>query len=185
MKVTETFLKGCFIIEPTVFEDERGYFMESYNKERFEKATQLAVDFIQDNEARSSYGVIRGLHFQKGKHSQAKLVRVMEGKVLDVALDLRKDSDTFGKHVALELSGENRKQLFVPRGFAHGYSVLSETALFFYKCDNVYSKDSESGIAYDDAQLSIDWKIPFHDQIISLKDQNLPAFASSLKPTKD
>lgn len=176
MKVTETFMKGCFIFEPTVFEDERGYFMESFNKSKFKKAKGSEIDFVQDNEARSSYGVIRGLHFQKGQFAQAKLVRVIEGKVLDVALDLRKNSPTFGEYFSIELSDANKKQLFVPRGFAHGYSVLSDHALFAYKCDNIYNKESECGISFNDPDLKIDWRIDAGSAIISLKDKNLPPF---------
>jgi len=181
MKVTETFLKGCYVIEPSVFEDDRGYFMESYNKYQLERALGKAIDFIQDNEARSSYGVIRGLHFQKPPFAQAKLVRVVEGTVLDVALDLRADSPTFGKYFKLELSGANKKQLFVPKGFAHGYSVFSETALFAYKCDGAYNKESESGISYDDKQLNIDWHIPVEDQVISVKDHDQQSFEAFVK----
>ena len=147
MKVTKTEIDGVFIIEPQVFEDERGYFFESYNKEKL-KEQGIDYDFIQDNQSKSKYGTIRGIHFQKGEYAQAKLVRVLEGTVLDVAVDLRKDSPTFGKHVAVELSAENRRQLMIPRGFGHGFSVLSETAVFAYKCDNVYNKASEGGLRY-------------------------------------
>jgi len=178
MNVVETPLKGCFVIEPTVFEDERGYFMESFNKSKFEEAIGRKIQFVQDNEARSTYGVIRGLHFQKGQFAQAKLVRVIEGKVLDVALDLRKDSPTFGQYFSIELSGGNKKQLFVPSGFAHGYSVLSAQALFAYKCDNIYNKESESGIAYNDSELNIDWKIDAVSEIVSSKDKNLQSFST-------
>lgn len=182
MKVTETFLKGCFVIEPTIFEDERGYFMESYNRSKLNEALGREIQFIQDNEARSSYGVIRGLHFQTGTYAQAKLVRVLVGKVLDVALDLRTDSDTYGTYFSIELSGKNKKQLFVPRGFAHGYSVVSESALFSYKCDNGYNKESESGIIYNDADLAIAWGIPNGNRIISDKDKLLQSFRSYGRP---
>ncbi len=174
MKVTKTNLNDCFIIEPTVFGDHRGYFFESYNKARFEKETGLQVNFIQDNEAFSNKGALRGLHFQKGEFAQAKLVRVTEGTVLDVAVDLREDSSTFLQHVAVELSAENKKQLFVPRGFAHGYVVLSETVVFNYKCDNLYNKDSEGGVIYNDETLNIDWKLNSSEFLISEKDNILP-----------
>ena len=174
MKVIKTNLNDCFIIEPTVFGDHRGYFFESYNKARFEKETGLQVNFIQDNEAFSNKGALRGLHFQKGEFAQAKLVRVTEGTVLDVAVDLREDSSTFLQHVAVELSAENKKQLFVPRGFAHGYVVLSETAVFNYKCDNLYNKDSEGGVIYNDETLNIDWKLNSSEFLISEKDNILP-----------
>lgn len=174
MKVIKTNLNDCFIIEPTVFGDHRGYFFESYNKARFEKETGLQVNFIQDNEAFSNKGALRGLHFQKGEFAQAKLVRVTEGTVLDVAVDLREDSSTFLQHVAVELSAENKKQLFVPRGFAHGYVVLSETVVFNYKCDNLYNKDSEGGVIYNDETLNIDWKLNSSEFLISEKDNILP-----------
>lgn len=174
MKVIKTNLNDCFIIEPTVFGDHRGYFFESYNKARFEKETGLQVNFIQDNEAFSNKGALRGLHFQKGEFAQAKLVRVTEGTVLDVAVDLREDSSTFLQHVAVELSAENKKQLFVPRGFAHGYVVLSETVVFNYKCDNLYNKDSEGGVIYNDETLNIDWKLNSSEFLISQKDNILP-----------
>ncbi|PRP66929.1 dTDP-4-dehydrorhamnose 3,5-epimerase [Nonlabens agnitus] len=177
MIVTETYLNGCFIIEPQIHKDERGYFMESFNKKKFEAGIGREVSFVQDNEARSSYGVIRGLHFQKEPYAQAKLVRVIDGTVLDVAVDLRKESPTYGKHFSIELSAENKKQLFVPRGFAHGYSVLSETALFSYKCDNLYHKESEDGILFDDVHLNIDWKIDKEYQIISEKDRMQQSFS--------
>jgi len=174
MKVTETKLKGCFIIEPTVFKDNRGYFFESFNEQNFEKLTRQNGHFVQDNQSTSTYGVIRGLHFQMGDFAQAKLVRVIEGKVLDVAVDIRPDSDTYGQWVSVELSKENNLQLYVPRGFAHGFSVLSETAVFAYKCDNVYNKASEGGLRYDDPTLNIDWGIPAEKMNISEKDVILP-----------
>lgn len=173
MKVFKTEIDGVFIIEPVVFEDERGYFFESYNKENL-KAQGIDYDFIQDNQSKSRYGTIRGIHFQKGEYVQAKLVRVLEGTVLDVAVDLRRGSPTFGKHVAVELSAENRRQLMIPRGFGHGFSVLSETAVFAYKCDNVYNKASEGGLRYDDPALGIDWKIDPSKAILSEKDKVNP-----------
>lgn len=173
MTVKETKLKGCFIIDPKVFEDSRGYFFESFNQEAFNRLIGKNINFIQDNESFSTKGVLRGLHFQKGEHAQAKLVRVIKGRVLDVAVDIRKDSPTFGEHVSLELSEENKKQLFVPRGFAHGFIVLSDTAIFSYKCDNYYSKESEGGIIYNDKQLNIDWKLNEDEFIISEKDMLL------------
>lgn len=173
MNVIETSLADCYIIEPKIFEDDRGYFFESFNKIVFQDKTGLDVNFVQDNQSKSSYGVLRGLHFQKGDAAQAKLVRVLSGKVLDVAVDLRKDSPTFKKHFSIELTGENKKQLFVPRGFAHGFVVLSEEAEFFYKCDNYYNKEAENGIRYNDAQLNIDWKVQENELIISNKDRVL------------
>jgi dTDP-4-dehydrorhamnose 3,5-epimerase len=174
MKVEETKLKGCYIIEPTLFEDSRGYFFESYNEEKFEALTGQNGHFVQDNQSASSYGVIRGLHFQGGEHAQAKLVRVLEGEVLDVAVDLREGSETYGEWVSVKLSAENHKQFYVPRGFAHGFSVLSETAVFAYKCDNVYHKASEGGIRFDDPVLNIDWMIPAEKRALSEKDETLP-----------
>lgn len=174
MKVQETKLKGCFIIEPTVFEDKRGYFFESFNAQKFNEAIGSEVNFVQDNQSFSSKGVLRGLHYQVGEHAQAKLVRVLEGTVLDVAVDLRKDSPTFGQYVAVELSAENKKQLFVPRGFGHGFVVLSETVTFFYKCDNFYNKEAEGGIIYNDPTIDIDWKMEASELLISEKDTILP-----------
>lgn len=174
MTVTETRLKGCFVIEPNVFEDERGYFMESFNTERFNAAIGQTINFVQDNQSFSSYGVVRALHYQIGEHAQAKLVRVLNGTVLDVAVDIRKDSPTFGEHVAMELSAENKKQLFIPRGFAHGFVTLSDTAEFFYKCDNYYNKPAEGGIIYNDSSLKIDWKVSADKIRVSEKDLILP-----------
>ena len=171
MKVIKTDIEGVFIIEPIVFEDERGYFFESYNQADLKKQG-IDYNFIQDNQSKSKYGTVRGIHFQKGEFSQAKLVRVLEGTVLDVAVDLRKNSPTFGKHVAVELSAENKRQLMIPRGFGHGFSVLSETAVFAYKCDNVYNKSSECGIRYNDPTLNIDWKIDEDRAILSEKDKH-------------
>ena len=176
MNIIPASLPGVFIIEPRIFEDSRGYFFESWNREAFEKAG-LHYEFVQDNESLSTYGTIRGLHFQKGEHAQAKLVRVLEGTVLDVAVDLRKGSPTYGEHVAVELSAENKRQLLIPRGFAHGFSVLSETAVFIYMCDNQYSKESEGGIRYDDPKLAIDWKVEKGKELLSEKDRALPLFA--------
>ncbi len=179
MTVKETKLEGCFILEPRIFEDERGYFFESFNQNRFNQLINQDVSFVQDNQSFSSKGVIRALHYQTGEHAQAKLVRVLQGKVLDVAVDLRKDSITFGEHVAVELSSENKKQLFVPRGFAHGFIVLSETTIFFYKCDNFYNKESEGGIIYNDRELDIDWQFDEKDMIVSEKDTLLPNFRNA------
>jgi len=176
MTVTETKLPGCLIIEPNVFNDERGYFFESYNQKTFNKATGLNVNFVQDNQSFSTYGVVRGLHYQAGEAAQAKLVRVIAGTVLDVAVDLRKESATYGQYVAVELSGENKKQLFIPRGFAHGFVVLSTEAEFCYKCDNFYSKEFERGILYNDATLNIDWVLESSELKASAKDVELPMF---------
>lgn len=176
MKITETHLQGCFIIEPTVFEDERGYFFESFNEKKLQEALGYAPRFVQDNQSRSSYGVVRGLHQQLGASAQAKLVRAVEGSVLDVVVDARKNSLTYGQSLAVELSAENKKQLFVPRGFLHGFSVLSKEAVFFYKCDNFYDKDSEAGVHPLDSDLQIDWKIVADEMILSEKDKNAPMF---------
>ena len=173
MKVIETGIEGVLILEPRVFEDSRGYFFESFNQEEFEIAVGQ-VTFVQDNESKSSYGVVRGLHFQKGEYAQAKLVRVVKGSVLDVAVDIREGSPTFGKHVAVELTGENHLQLFLPRGMAHGFSVLSEEAVFQYKCDNFYCPSAEGAIAWDDPDIGIDWRIPRDKVILSAKDSNHP-----------
>lgn len=177
MKIKETPLKDCYIIEPTVFEDERGYFFEKYNEKRFEQETGLNGHFVQDNISKSSYGVLRGLHLQKGDHAQAKLVSCLEGKVYDVAVDLREDSPTFGKWFGIELTPENKLQLYVPRGFGHGFSVLSETAVFAYKCDNFYNKESEGGVLWNDEQINVDWKLPLQDVILSDKDAVLSKFS--------
>ncbi len=173
MRVIETGIEGVLILEPRVFEDSRGYFFESFNQEEFEIAVGQ-VNFVQDNESKSSYGVVRGLHFQKGEYAQAKLVRVVKGSVLDVAVDIREGSPTFGKHVAVELTGENHLQLFLPRGMAHGFSVLSEEAVFQYKCDNFYCPSAEGAIAWDDPDIGIDWRIPRDKVILSAKDSNHP-----------
>ena len=173
MKIVKTPIEGVVIIEPQIFEDARGYFFESWNKAKMAEAG-LDYDFIQDNQSKSCYGTIRGVHFQKGEFSQAKLVRVLQGTVLDVAVDLRKDSPTFGKHMAVELSAENNRQLMIPRGVGHGFSVLTPTAVFAYKCDNVYNKASEGGVRFDDPELGIDWKINPKDAVLSDKDKVLP-----------
>ena len=178
MTATETKLIGCFIIEPKVFKDSRGYFFESFNQNTFNKLIGKIVDFVQDNESFSSKGVLRGLHFQTGAYAQAKLVRAVKGTVLDVVVDMRKESPTFSEHFSIELSEENKRQLFVPRGFAHGFIVLSETAIFSYKCDNFYDKFSEKGLRYDDPSLGIDWKLPSNEFIISEKDLLLPTFST-------
>jgi len=171
MKVKSTPLKNCYIIEPTVFEDDRGYFYEKFNEQKFEQLTGMNGHFVQDNVSKSSYGVLRGLHLQKGDMAQAKLVSCLEGRVWDVAVDLREDSPTFGQWFGVELSAENRLQFYIPRGFAHGFSVLSPTAVFAYKCDNFYNKESEGGIIWNDAELGIDWKLPISDIILSEKDK--------------
>lgn len=173
MQVQETKLKDCFIIEPKVFRDSRGYFFESFNEQKFLELTGQNPRFVQDNQSSSSYGVVRGLHFQKGESAQAKLVRAIEGIVLDVAVDLREGSPTYGQWVSVELSAENNRQLYVPRGFAHGFSVLSEQAVFAYKCDNLYHKEAEGGIRFDDPSLKIDWRIPEEKMLLSDKDLEL------------
>ena len=170
MNFIKTEIEGVYIIEPRVFEDDRGYFFESYNEKEF-RENGIPNHFVQDNQSKSCYGVIRGLHCQLGDKAQAKLVRVLKGKVLDVAVDIRKDSPTFGKHVAVELSAENQRQLFIPRDFLHGFSVLSEEAIFAYKCDNLYCKEAEFGIRYDDEEIGIDWKVPADKVITSEKDR--------------
>ncbi len=173
MPIIDTHIPGLFVFEPKVFEDERGYFYESYNANVFAEKN-IDVHFVQDNQSRSSYGVLRGLHFQHPPMSQAKLVRVISGEVLDVAVDLRIGSPTYKQHYSVVLSAENRKQLYIPRGFAHGFVVLSPTAEFFYKCDNFYSREHDGGIAYNDPALKIDWKLPHDVLIVSEKDRNLP-----------
>lgn len=177
MKIKQTPLKDCYIIEPTIFEDDRGYFYEKFNEQKFEQLTGMNGHFVQDNISKSSYGVLRGLHLQKGDHSQAKLVSCLEGKVWDVAVDLRADSPTLGKWFGIELSDENKLQFYVPRGFGHGFSVLTRTAVFAYKCDNFYSKESEGGVLWKDQELNIDWKLPVSDIILSDKDKIQPTFA--------
>jgi dTDP-4-dehydrorhamnose 3,5-epimerase len=171
MKIEETSLKDCYIIHDTVFEDSRGYFFESFNSKKFNALTGVNAQFVQDNQSASTRGVLRGLHMQTGEYAQAKLVRVLEGSVLDVAVDLRESSRTFGNFFAMELTAQNHKQLYIPRGFAHGFVVLSEKAVFFYKCDNFYNKESELGIMYDDPELNINWQLPKNELILSEKDQ--------------
>lgn len=175
MTFTETGFPGLIIIEPTVFADSRGYFFESYNENNFIKEG-FDIKFVQDNQSKSSYGVIRGLHYQLAPYAQTKLIRVLSGVILDVVVDIRKGSPTYGKSFSLELSAQNNKQLFIPKGFAHGFSVLSDTAEVMYKCDAFYDKASETGIAYNDKELSIDWKIPAQQAIISAKDKTNPLF---------
>lgn len=179
MNFIEQKIKGVWVIEPKVFNDARGYFFEAFKKEEFEKHVGK-VDFIQDNESKSSYGVLRGLHYQKGEFSQAKLVRVIKGKVIDVAVDLRKNSETFGQYVAVELSEENKRQLFIPRGFAHGFLVLSEEAVFTYKVDNVYAPQADAGIIYNDPQIGIKWDIEADKVLLSEKDCKLPKLADAV-----
>ena len=178
MKITETFIKGLLIIEPLIFEDERGYFFESYNKIRYFQSG-FDTEFIQDNESKSKKGVVRGLHYQLAPFAQSKLVRVVQGRVFDVAVDLRKGSPTYGKWFGLELNDTDKKQLFIPQGFAHGFSVLSETAIFSYKCDNIYNGESERSINCNDPYLKIDWKINPLQQIISEKDKQAPFFENA------
>jgi dTDP-4-dehydrorhamnose 3,5-epimerase len=178
MKVEKTPLKDCLIIHDTLFEDERGYFFESYNHQKFQKETGLQTTFVQDNQSRSGRGVLRGLHFQTGEFAQAKLVRVLRGEVLDVAVDVRSSSPTFGQHFSIVLSESSRTQFYIPRGFAHGFLVLSETADFFYKCDNFYNKASDGGIIYNDPEINIDWQMPAKELIISAKDAGLPLLSS-------
>jgi dTDP-4-dehydrorhamnose 3,5-epimerase len=173
VKKIETGIEGLYGVEVDVFRDARGYFFESYTEKKFNDVG-LNYHFIQDNQSLSRYGTIRGLHFQKGEYAQAKLVRALAGRVLDVAVDLRKGSPTFGKHFSMELTDENNLQLMIPRGFAHGFSVLSEEAIFCYKCDNIYSKESEGGLAYNDPALAIDWKIPPEKALLSEKDTKQP-----------
>lgn len=181
MNFIPTKLEGCFIIEPKVILDERGYFMESFNENTFQKGTGKAVHFVQDNQSFSTKGVLRGLHYQTGEHAQAKLVRVLQGEVLDVVVDIRPNSATFGEYVSVLLTGDNKTQFFVPRGFAHGFLVLSETATFFYKCDNFYNKESEGGLLYNDNSINIDWQFPLENLIISEKDLILPTLENAKK----
>ena len=175
MKTTKTPLDGVIILEPTIFQDARGYFYESWNQKTFEKMG-LHYNWIQDNQSQSSYGTIRGIHYQKGNKAQAKLVRVIKGRVLDIAVDLRKGSATYGKHIAVELTETNHKQLLIPRGFGHGFSVLSESAIFTYKCDNDYAPESEGSVNAFDLTLAINWQIPKDKIIQSEKDQKAPSF---------
>ncbi|MDL2320430.1 dTDP-4-dehydrorhamnose 3,5-epimerase [Alistipes sp. OttesenSCG-928-B03] len=189
MKVIETDIAGVVILEPDVFRDDRGYFFESWSQRRFAEAMcsagcgwsrpEDAPPFVQDNEAWSRRGVVRGLHFQLPPHAQAKLVRVVSGRVIDVAVDVRRGSPTFGRHVAVELSGENKRQLYVPRGFAHGYSVLSDEAMFAYKCDNYYDPASERGVRFDDPALAIAWGVAPHEMVVSDRDRQLPLLSDA------
>ena len=179
MKFTRTHIPDVIICEPDIFGDDRGYFTETFRADKLEEFLGYNVSFCQDNESRSSYGVLRGLHYQLHPFAQSKLIRVIEGAVWDVVVDIRKGSPTFGKHVDLELTGENKKQLLIPRGFAHGFVVLSETARFAYKVDNYYSPEHDRGIAYNDPKLNIDWKVPFDKLILSKKDMQLPPFTEA------
>jgi dTDP-4-dehydrorhamnose 3,5-epimerase len=181
MNFIPTKLEGCFIIEPKIILDERGYFMESFNERTFQKGIGQEIHFVQDNQSYSSKGVLRGLHYQTGAHAQAKLVRVLQGEVLDVAVDLRPDSPTYGQYESVILSGENQRQFFVPRGFAHGFLVTSNTAVFFYKCDNFYSKESEAGVLYNDKTINIDWNFAAENLIISEKDKIQPTLENATK----
>lgn len=178
IKVLHTELEGVLILEPKVFGDARGYFFESWSQRDFDAAVR-PVRFVQDNESKSRYGVVRGLHFQKGKWAQSKLVRVVSGEVLDVAVDIRKGSPSFGRYVAEVLSGENQRQMFIPRGFAHGFAVLSPEAVFQYKCDNYYCPEAEAAIAWNDPALGIDWRLPEADILLSERDRNHPALAEA------
>lgn len=179
MPFIDTDFPGLKIFEPRVFEDDRGYFYEAFNQNAFDEAG-ITLPFVQDNQALSSYGVLRGLHYQVGKYAQAKLVRVIQGEVLDVVVDIRPNSPMYGKHYSIILNEQNKKQLYVPRGFAHGYAVLSETAIFFYKCDNFYSRESEGGVAFNDPQLNIDWKMDIEKALLSEKDKVQPLFGKHL-----
>ena len=181
MNFTPTKLDGCFVIEPKIFNDERGYFLESFNENTFQNGIGQQVHFVQDNQSFSTKGVLRGLHYQTGDHAQAKLVRVLQGEVLDVAVDIRPNSKTYGEYVSVLLSAEKQNQFFIPRGFAHGFLVLSETATFFYKCDNFYNKESEGGIIFNDNSLKIDWQFPLNELIISEKDATLPTIENAKK----
>jgi len=178
MPFISTDLPGLLIFEPAIFNDSRGYFYESYNEALFKKAG-IEIKFVQDNQAKSSYGVIRGLHYQSDPHSQTKLVRALQGSILDVVVDMRKNSPSFGKSFSIELTSENKKQLLVPKGFAHGYSVLSETAEVFYKCDDFWNKEAEGGVLYNDPHLNIDWRIPSNKAVISEKDLVYPLFENT------
>jgi dTDP-4-dehydrorhamnose 3,5-epimerase len=176
MNFIATKLQSCYSIEPKIFNDHRGYFMESFNEKTFYEKTGQQIHFVQDNQSFSSKGVLRGLHYQVGEHAQSKLIRVLSGEILDIAVDIRPDSVTYGQHVAIVLSSENQKQFFIPKGFAHGFLVLSDTATIFYKCDNFYNKESEGGIIYNDPTLNIDWQFSEAELIISEKDTVQPTF---------
>ena len=181
MNFIETNLKGCFILEPKIFTDERGYFMESFNERTFQNGIGFNVHFVQDNQSFSSKGVLRGMHYQTGEYAQSKLVRVLHGEVLDVAVDIRPDSETYGQYEAVLLSAEKQNQFFIPKGFAHGFLVLSETATFFYKCDNFYNKESEGGIVFNDPEINIDWHFSEQELIVSEKDWLLPTMKNAKK----
>jgi len=176
MKITKTHLIGCFVIEPEIYFDKRGYFLESFNQKEFNRNLGLDINFIQDNESLSSRGVLRGLHYQAGDFAQAKLIRVTKGAVLDVVVDIRKESKTFGQHFSIHLSEDNKKQVFIPRGFAHGFLTYENDTIFSYKCDNYYDKASEKGIIYNDPTLAIDWHFKAHELILSVKDTELDTF---------
>lgn len=180
MKIIETQIEGCLLIEPTIFKDDRGYFFETFNQEKFNRTTGLSINFVQDNQSFSTKNVLRGLHYQRGQHQQGKLVQVLDGAILDVVVDLRPDSATYGASFKTVLTGESHRQLFVPRGFAHGFVVLSDTALFSYKCDNYYKKEAEGGIIFNDKELDIDWGVDPKDLILSEKDMELPILKKSL-----
>lgn len=182
MEVIKTAIEGVFIIEPRVFGDARGYFFESFNAREFAEKTGVHVNFVQDNESMSHYGVLRGLHFQQPPCTQAKLVRVVKGSVLDVAVDIRKNSPTYGQYVSIELTGENHLQFFVPKGFAHGFSVLSDEVIFQYKCDEFYAPQSEGALAWDDPDLAIDWRLPADKVLLSEKDRHHPNFRDFVTP---
>ena len=175
--IIRTDIEGVVLLEPRIFEDERGYFFEAFSEREFTEEV-CNTHFVQENEARSTYGVVRGLHFQLSPHAQSKLVRVIKGRILDIAVDIRRGSPTFGQHIAVELSDENRRQIFIPRGFAHGYSVLSQEAVVEYKCDNYYAPESEGGIAWDDADLAIDWMVPADEMKLSERDKHHPTLAA-------
>lgn len=179
MNFIATKLQGCYCIEPKIFNDHRGYFMESFNEKTFYEKTGQQIHFVQDNQSFSSKGVLRGLHYQVGEHAQSKLIRVLSGEILDIAVDIRPDSVTYGQHVTIVLSSENQKQFFIPKGFAHGFLVLSDTATIFYKCDNFYNKESEGGIIYNDPILNIDWQFSEAELIISEKDAAQPTFGKA------
>lgn len=180
MSIEETELEGCFIVKPDIYNDGRGYFFETFNQKEFNKKLGVNIQFIQDNESLSSKGVLRGLHYQKGKYAQAKLVRAIKGSVQDVVVDLRKNSKSFGKYFSIILSEENKKQLFIPRGFAHGFLVLEDRSIFSYKCDNFYNKTSEAGIIYNDPDLNINWVLSEEKIILSEKDKNQQEFKSAV-----
>lgn len=176
MEIIKTDISGVLIVEPTIHGDDRGYFFESFNEREFRQKTGFKVHFVQDNESLSSYGVVRGLHFQRTPHAQSKLVRVVYGEVLDVAVDIRPNSPTFGRHVAVRLNADNHRAFFIPKGFAHGFAVLSDKAVFQYKCDDFYAPETEGAIAWDDPQLAIDWQLPAESVILSDKDSRNPSF---------